>query len=82
MREGFPPTLVERDGMPSIDEIDEDERRDRELAKKVGDEIETTVDSLHRALIGQNRSEEAAELSRALSYQADAYRDLREIDGS
>lgn len=68
--------------MPSIGEIDEDERRDRELAQKVADEIETTLDSLHRALIGQNRSEEAETLSGALRDQASAYRDLREIDGS
>lgn len=68
--------------MPSIEEVDEDERRDRELAKKMGDEIETTLESLHRALIGQNRSQEAGELSSALRDQAAAYRDLREIDGS
>lgn len=67
--------------MPRIHEIDEDEERDRELMKKVAAEIETTLEQLHRALIGQNRSEEAETLSGALADQASAYRDLREIDG-
>lgn len=66
----------------SLHDIQDDEDRDRALMKRVSDEIETTLDQLHRALIGQNRSEEAGELSSALRDQAAAYRDLREIDGS
>lgn len=68
--------------MSSLHESQDDEERDRNLMKKVADEIEVTLEQLHRALIGTNRSDEAETLSSALAEQASAYRDLREIDGS
>jgi hypothetical protein len=65
----------------SIRDIEDDEARDRELAKKVGDEIDDTIEALRRSR-NQNRLDEVTQLSSSLESLCASYQDLREIDGS